>query len=865
MRIRRAVKISLLSAAGVFLVGIGLYYYATTPHASSAPAGSAQNLLDRADALAWGNLWASAQPLYRQSEVMFEKEGQRSKALYARVSQIPPKESSNSPSTIVALSEDLQRPEAGDPETRLRILTIRGMLETNYNASEALATWKDVSALATSLGHISVATRAMGEEGIAAFLLGDTQTAKTKVVRAWALSKIENDPAATVRYASVFGAGLVQIHRYKEALTPLDEAIRIAAKYRGRVAYPTIAVYAKIDALVGLHRLDEALGMANEALAQLQPTAFDAHKAQVYLSRGNIYRDRGDWDHAIHDYKESIRYSTEMVNNRELADAGGLLAQAYKRTGNLPAALDAIDAAISANAKLPEELYLVPRNLAIKAEIENATGNTKAADELYQKATTLVSGMLHRAPTLDVQRYLLTEMSDVYSGYFSLLTAEHRYDDAFRTLEQVRGRIETTALEHHVYEPAHPPSASERDLTALNLALINADSPVERERLSNAIYLAELGLAPVGIERDTFVHPVSLRELKKALPPNALLVEYVLAEPNSYALAITANEAVAVKLEPKSLIEANATRYVSELRSKKEDRPLSEELFRELLGPVAQYSGKTDLIIVPDSSLHLLPFSALSGKGEYVVATHTVDIEPSSTVYSLIQKRARENKRAKLDYLGVAAWNQAADTRNPILRAISGPDRSEFLPLPESKAEVERISRYLSPPGTILLGAQANEGNFKSLVNGGAQVIHLALHGYVDLDYPVRSALVFAPDGQGNEDGLLQVREIRNLNLNSKLVTLSACSTGVGPVGEVGVASLVNAFIQAGAVSVVSTLWDVEDKSTEHFMVDFYSNLGQHKRKVDALRTAQLHLLEDKLPPYFWAGFQLAGDPYGTL
>jgi CHAT domain-containing protein len=111
----------------------------------------------------------------------------------------------------------------------------------------------------------------------------------------------------------------------------------------------------------------------------------------------------------------------------------------------------------------------------------------------------------------------------------------------------------------------------------------------------------------------------------------------------------------------------------------------------------------------------------------------------------------------------------------------------------------------------------------------------------------------------------LQVREIRSLHLKAKLVTLSACNTGVGPVGEAGIANLVNAFIEAGADSVVSTLWELEDHSTEHLMAMFYSQLAQHTRKVDALRTAQLDLLNQGLPPYFWASFQIVGDPDGTL
>jgi CHAT domain-containing protein len=139
------------------------------------------------------------------------------------------------------------------------------------------------------------------------------------------------------------------------------------------------------------------------------------------------------------------------------------------------------------------------------------------------------------------------------------------------------------------------------------------------------------------------------------------------------------------------------------------------------------------------------------------------------------------------------------------------------------------------------------------------------LHGYTDLDYPDRSALIFAPDASGADDGLLQVREIRSLHLNAKLVTLSACNTGVGPVGEVGVANLGNAFIEAGADTVVSTLWEVDDQTTEHLMADFYGRLASHERKVDALRSAKLALINQGLTPFFWASFQVVGEPRGTL
>ena len=104
-----------------------------------------------------------------------------------------------------------------------------------------------------------------------------------------------------------------------------------------------------------------------------------------------------------------------------------------------------------------------------------------------------------------------------------------------------------------------------------------------------------------------------------------------------------------------------------------------------------------------------------------------------------------------------------------------------------------------------------------------------------------------------------------SLHLNASLVTLSACDTGVGPVGEEGVANIVNAFIEAGAQSVVSTLWELEDHATAQLMIDFYGHLGRHEGKAEALRQAQLEMLNSGAPPYYWAGFVLDGEPSGSL
>ena len=127
------------------------------------------------------------------------------------------------------------------------------------------------------------------------------------------------------------------------------------------------------------------------------------------------------------DFQRAVSISTRIENSRGIVDAGGQLALAYEKQQKLPEALTAIDLAISANTKIPDELYLVPRNFAIKAEIVNKMGQTRQADDLYRKGITLVNRMIQHAPTTGVQRLLLAEMSDVYSGYFATLCSQHRY------------------------------------------------------------------------------------------------------------------------------------------------------------------------------------------------------------------------------------------------------------------------------------------------------------------------------------------------------------------------------------------------------------------------------------------------------
>jgi CHAT domain-containing protein len=201
-----------------------------------------------------------------------------------------------------------------------------------------------------------------------------------------------------------------------------------------------------------------------------------------------------------------------------------------------------------------------------------------------------------------------------------------------------------------------------------------------------------------------------------------------------------------------------------------------------------------------------------------------------------------------------------------VVREITAPELKQFVPLPQSLHEVTTIAQDFPKPSIVLSGDAATETEFKALPLNEYSVLHLALHGYVDKDYPDRSALVFAPERRGKNDGLLQAREIRSLQLNASLVTLSACDSGVGPVGESGVDNLASAFLDAGATTVVSAMWDVDDRATAELMIDFYQNLIHGRSKSEALRLAQLRMIGSAASqPYYWAAFEMSGEPNAKL
>ena len=100
--------------------------------------------------------------------------------------------------------------------------------------------------------------------------------------------------------------------------------------------------------------------------------------------------------------------------------------------------------------------------------------------------------------------------------------------------------------------------------------------------------------------------------------------------------------------------------------------------------------------------------------------------------------------------------------------------------------------------------------------------------------------------------------------MKARLVVLSCCHTGQGKISSEGVIGLTRAFLTAGARSVLSTLWPINDNATKFFMEMFYEELCQETSVCEALKRTknifQKHEKKRHQSFEIWAPFTIYGE-----
>jgi CHAT domain-containing protein len=198
--------------------------------------------------------------------------------------------------------------------------------------------------------------------------------------------------------------------------------------------------------------------------------------------------------------------------------------------------------------------------------------------------------------------------------------------------------------------------------------------------------------------------------------------------------------------------------------------------------------------------------------------------------------------------------------------------RGEFAELPETAEEAEEIAELLKAPQEsepLQLREKASRPNVFSLNSekrlDNYQYVVFATHGVLpgEVDRITQPALVLSHPEQA---GYLTMADVFQLQLNAKLVSLSACNTGSGEqVRGEGVMGLTRAFMYAGTPAIAVTLWPVESLSAKALNVGLFRYLKKDLSPAQALRSIKLRMLGGEegdmyRHPYYWAPFVIFGD-----
>ncbi|MEC4988867.1 MAG: CHAT domain-containing protein [Oscillatoria sp. PMC 1068.18] len=353
------------------------------------------------------------------------------------------------------------------------------------------------------------------------------------------------------------------------------------------------------------------------------------------------------------------------------------------------------------------------------------------------------------------------------------------------------------------------------------------------------------------------------------------IVKGTVSEPEELTLELilvtSANKPIRKQIKQVSkakLIEVanNFRRGVTDIRQRRPYLESAQQLYQWLIAPIeADLAAQeiNNLAFIMDEGLRSLPLAALHDGNNFLVEKYSVGLMPS---LSLANTNYRDLKQMQVLAMGASQFR-------------------EQNPLPAVPVELKLIGGNLWS-GRYFLNEEFTENNLKSARNAaGYGIIHLATHGE------------FKPGKLSNSyvqfwEQKLELTKLRELGLSNppvELLVLSACRTAVGDrEAELGFAGFA---VQAGVKSALGSLWYVSDEGTLGLMTSFYQQLHQAPIKAEALRQAQLAMIQGKvrlekgkliteaqsfdLPPnlanigdkklthpYFWSAFTMIGSPW---
>lgn len=645
------------------------------------------------------------------------------------------------------------------------------------------------------------------------------------------------------------------------------------------------------NSLLALHNaltLEGETALAARCLAASHPYAATTRAQMGYeVARGAGLLDSGKANEARAAFEQTLRFADEaglpagsdrrgiarlgLVKSELLAGSGKALPDAYEALrssaarGDIDQTITSLRLIASANASRPQE----------------AARTLRVAEALMEAVPIDEFDGEKRATFLATQHVVFAQLMDLFAKAASDPAMAWQ---AFETSERGRARSLRYAISQQARDAA-PPDAPP---TEQYRQLIQDVSQVAGEASTPDDLVTSLG--ELATRRNTSVEPLDRATLEQTLHRlDATLVEYAVGPRDMLAFVVNGGNIAVVNLGDRNEIADAAATLRERLRDPETPsqslRQASQKLASLVLWPLRERLSAKRAIFVPDDALHTVPFAVLpwaaDSNSDLVVQRIEAAIAPSALFLTHPPppgEAARGAERFELvgdPVFKVSDWQRECVEGKPVVapaparrpeRALS--DWTELLPrLPGTRTEVSMVAslaKQAQPSSRIetLLGCAAIPSGLRAAANG-ADLLHIATHARVDAQRPRLSALALTPErGAAPAPSAFGLLDILSLKLRSRLVVLSACETSRGKLlpGE-GVLGPAQAFLQAGAATVLASYWRIDDQTTAAFMQRFYRNLLlEHMTAATALRRAQLETARTA-GPHVWAAFALYGLP----
>jgi CHAT domain-containing protein/tetratricopeptide (TPR) repeat protein len=633
--------------------------------------------------------------------------------------------------------------------------------------------------------------------------------------------------------------------------------------------------------LSALERHDEAIALLDETFVIAKQARSDYLIADAHQALGRAYLGVGRADQASTFFRTALDTYRSLGVEVEQARTLNGLALAAMQSGQLESAADYGEASLEVIERIrgrvsdPElrAFYLSARREYLELQIDmfmRLHGERTESDDRYLHAALGTSERSRARLTLDLLQQGRIQL-DPRNSRAQRRRAELR--DQLAEKRYLRDRLvqkKTSGQTDARY------TALLSELAELETQLYLLDTEIQR---SDSLALSR---------------PLDAKEMQVALGSDVVLLQYALGIDNSYVWVVTSQTIHWKKLPGEAEIDELARMVVQDMRSPTQvsGGPVDAKRRREqlsdlIIAPVAEFLGHGTVLIAADGALQYVPFATLSarlpdGSRQMLVESHEVVSVPS--VSAIVHQRESSSKSAPTKDIAVFADPvfEANDVRfagstrpratpaaglEPLTLASGTAPAIHFDRLPMTAIEAETVLTLVPEDKRyVALGFDASRDAILAAGLADYRIVHLATHGVIDSRYPDLSALVFSRfDEQGTpRNGFLRLPDILTLELNAELVVLSACETALGrEIRAEGLLGFTQGFMQAGARSLVVSLWPVSDRATAELMRVFYDNfLNAGMRPARALRLAQQSLAEQRRwrNPYFWAAFTLIGE-----